>query len=461
METVNFQCGHCGKLMGVSTEFLGQQVRCPHCQGVVVAPSATVPAATDPSDTVAFESKSDAEHDSIFSPPDAGSEDVFGRDLSPRPEMPADATELLLNVPAPTTPSAPQPQPNLEMTQPFFPNTEPSPAASAQTEAITASDATPAWMSNGPGDATTILDEQPAPTGNMPMGAPTSVVRPSRRPASTAGLLTFIIIFSLVSYSVLATVYIILLLNNRKDPYPLLEFMPDNTGDNPGVKKSEGRILGPEQTRELNRKQLPDQLRVGLGKTLRVGDLEIKPIKVEVRTVGVKDENHEKAEPCPNESVVLTLELRNLATDYRFSPLDNYFDRKWEHFNDPKRNRAGPEPMTFLQIGKKPFFGGPAEWVPRKRRAASKIDRQWVDLPGRKNFDDDGLAPGATVLTTVCTDGYDPAVVNALENHDEKRDGKLIYRVLVRRGLVTVGDNKRVAATAVIGVEFTREDVRP
>src|SRR5262249_39424642 len=40
METVNFQCGHCGKLMGVNTAFLGQQVHCPHCQQVVVAPAA-------------------------------------------------------------------------------------------------------------------------------------------------------------------------------------------------------------------------------------------------------------------------------------------------------------------------------------------------------------------------------------------------------------------------------------
>ena len=37
MATVNFQCGHCAKLMAVNATFLGQQVRCPHCQQVVVA----------------------------------------------------------------------------------------------------------------------------------------------------------------------------------------------------------------------------------------------------------------------------------------------------------------------------------------------------------------------------------------------------------------------------------------
>ena len=32
MQTVQFQCGHCNKLMAVGVEHLGQQVRCPHCQ---------------------------------------------------------------------------------------------------------------------------------------------------------------------------------------------------------------------------------------------------------------------------------------------------------------------------------------------------------------------------------------------------------------------------------------------
>ena len=52
METVNVQCGHCGQLLAVSKEHLGQQVRCPHCQQVVVAPlpppPAEAPAAQEP-----------------------------------------------------------------------------------------------------------------------------------------------------------------------------------------------------------------------------------------------------------------------------------------------------------------------------------------------------------------------------------------------------------------------------
>src|SRR5262249_1684511 len=153
---------------------------------------------------------------------------------------------------------------------------------------------------------------------------------------------------------------------------------------------------------------------VGLGQTLQVGDLEVRPVKVELRKVGVLDENHPRAELCPHESLVLTLRLRNSAPDYRFTPLDNYFDRKYDYFIDPRKNRVGAQPLTLLEVGGgQRFFGGPAEWFPRKRRRDDKTDRQWIAAPGRKNVDDEGLAPGATLETVVCTDGADPRVAAA------------------------------------------------
>src|SRR5262249_22696513 len=39
MQTVTFQCGRCGKLIAVEVEYLGRQVRCPHCQSVVLTRS--------------------------------------------------------------------------------------------------------------------------------------------------------------------------------------------------------------------------------------------------------------------------------------------------------------------------------------------------------------------------------------------------------------------------------------
>src|SRR5947209_7491787 len=39
MQTVNFNCPFCGKLMAVGLNLLGRNVRCPHCKQVVQAPA--------------------------------------------------------------------------------------------------------------------------------------------------------------------------------------------------------------------------------------------------------------------------------------------------------------------------------------------------------------------------------------------------------------------------------------
>ena len=77
MQTVNFQCGSCNNLMGVSSEFLGRQVRCPHCQAVVVAPAAAAAPETTSADAVAFVPAPDSPQDDIFAPPEP-TDDLFG-----------------------------------------------------------------------------------------------------------------------------------------------------------------------------------------------------------------------------------------------------------------------------------------------------------------------------------------------------------------------------------------------
>src|SRR6516225_5812743 len=74
MGTVNFECGHCHSLMAVGEEFLGQPVRCPHCQQVVLAP-APVPS---PFDAPTLRAGGPDEHDSIFTPPEVAGDDLFG-----------------------------------------------------------------------------------------------------------------------------------------------------------------------------------------------------------------------------------------------------------------------------------------------------------------------------------------------------------------------------------------------
>src|SRR5438309_2421945 len=96
METVNVQCGHCGKLMAVSTEHLGARVSCPHCQGVVEAPLPNSDSANDPPEIKMPTSDSP---ESIFASPETqATEDIFGTQHRPTIEMPA----------------APKPQPLLE-----------------------------------------------------------------------------------------------------------------------------------------------------------------------------------------------------------------------------------------------------------------------------------------------------------------------------------------------------------
>ena len=55
------------------------------------------------------------------------------------------------------------------------------------------------------------------------------------------------------------------------------------------------------------------------------------------------------------------------------------------------------------------------------------------------------------------------AVLEALElgaaDHVAKHVGKMLWRVQVRRGLVRV-KSREVSATAVVGVEFTRDDIQ-
>lgn len=48
METIQLQCGHCKKVMGISKAHLGQQVQCPHCGLVVQTPPPSEPARPAP-----------------------------------------------------------------------------------------------------------------------------------------------------------------------------------------------------------------------------------------------------------------------------------------------------------------------------------------------------------------------------------------------------------------------------
>src|SRR5579871_549624 len=116
MQTVTFRCPHCNNLMAVGIELLGQQVRCPTCQQVVIAPVPTdPPPISDGSSQISLSETTKQEgHDSIFGEGDG--EAVFGS-APPKVEVPAstnfaayppnipnpsDVTIVDANVPAPS-----------------------------------------------------------------------------------------------------------------------------------------------------------------------------------------------------------------------------------------------------------------------------------------------------------------------------------------------------------------------
>jgi hypothetical protein len=225
--------------------------------------------------------------------------------------------------------------------------------------------------------------------------------------------------------------------------------MPDVDGDNIGARKGKTSASLRWSPADAVR-PLPNHLRVRLGETMRLGDLEVTPKSVKRQKVGVFVEGFGQPEPCPNDSLVLTLEMRNLSDEYAFTPLDNYFDRYWN-------GKGDSAPLTVLLAGKQKFFGGPAKWYPLKRDRAKAQLREWVDLPGRKNVDGIGLEPGSSATMAVCTDGANGQVIDYLFGRTPPT-GDLLWRIQVRRGVVVVNGHKKSAA-AVIGVEFTVKDI--
>src|SRR6516225_5521737 len=92
MQTVQFQCGHCGSLMGVGVDLLGQQVRCPTCQQIVTAPASAAPAPPEPVSS------------------DSDPENLFLQNLQSAPigEAPKPAPETVVS----SAPDSPAPEPD-------------------------------------------------------------------------------------------------------------------------------------------------------------------------------------------------------------------------------------------------------------------------------------------------------------------------------------------------------------
>src|SRR5262245_60015326 len=296
METINVQCGHCGKLMAISTEHLGARVSCPHCQGVVEAPASAPPGSRSESPTPPEIKVPVVEAtESIFAAeePEA-TEDIFGSQDRPLIEMPQ-APEPS-GVTLATTPDSGR---ELEKAPPPMS----SPAPELFLEKSAASPARASWTEDLHTEREHAEHEQ-APAEPVPELEP-------RRYVAKRSLLGPILLMFLIPYCLFTTGFVIWLLYTRsKAPEPF-EFLRDPAPTKDGPDKGKGRERVKYDAR------LPAKLHTSLGKTLQVGDVEVTPLKV-VHADG---------------DLAIHLKLRNLAGNTTFNPLPDAF-RSEEHTSE-------------------------------------------------------------------------------------------------------------------------------
>jgi hypothetical protein len=241
---------------------------------------------------------------------------------------------------------------------------------------------------------------------------------------------------ALLSYCVLSTIASVWLytrLNNQ--PHPL-EVLPDVQGDGTGARRKSTtlryKVPDPEKI------QLPARLRVSLGETISVGDLEVSPVKVKKQHIKIRTKGSVEEATPPSECLALELHLRNRSEDISFKPMDRFFTRK------PMGNEV--KPFTALVMGSDRFYGGPIEFSER------------VEVVDGQDYDKE-LKPGEEMTTFVCTNPDNPAVLDKLARYQ----GPIMWRVQVRRGLVKwrtlKGKEREDSATAVVGVEFKASDI--
>jgi hypothetical protein len=443
MQTVNFNCPHCGNLMAVGTNLLGRNVRCPHCKQVLRAPAAAggvpaPPVPTPPPPVPTFNVPRPTEHpESIFG--ERHDEDVFGSE-PPKPTLPAAPHPA--DSPAPVRPGAAS---TLEATVSM-----PSPPALPVPEDL---------LNFGTTTSLPAAADAPADYGGPTALAPTPPPRPDedraprrvsvREPAPPTPAFAWI----MLAYAVVAT------LLAGFFGYKYLTAEP--AGDHPFKAMPDVlREYDPAKKRQVSFRGLPDakldvppDLRVKLGDVLTVGDLEVRPTAVERKPLECTTEPEVGGPKTRSigETLVLTLRVKNLSADTVFCPNDPAFNRA--------ADRSQPAPYTALEI-KGSFFDGIFKWPPE---------------PGtRKEFvvgheaDETPLNPGEERDTwaTVAPRGVRTSVDDVMRvvREDVKPADWLLWRVQLRRGLVQTqgpdGADMDVSATTVIGVEFRGDQIK-
>jgi hypothetical protein len=451
-QTVSFQCGHCHKVMGVTSAFLGKQVRCPHCQQVVLAP-AQAPAAPPPAPPpppppppvmqapsrpipdfggfAAPNMPTKDEHESIFG--EQVDEDLFSAapkakiELPPEPARPNLQLEpTMFQLPSLPAGAAPDPGPTVAVSVPNH--------------------AVPPVPQMAPNSAGT-MEWNSAPQGGTDGGALQPVARvPMRNTDTTGNALAMYVLYALAAYSLFMTIVAIWMLwQSNKTPHPL-EMIPDE-GWPPATKStSQTRVI----ERISPRTPLPPQLMVPLGQTLTVGDLEVTPTKVEQKLLNYQTRDGRwKTTPCEHDSLILHLHFKNISKDCTFRPTDSSWDRWWKEERDASKNSL---PYTYLAANGH-YYCGPYKWQPKFSPLKQGDNLRFEFVDGQED-DKKMLKPSEEANTVLITDPQDdvPALLAGYKN-------KMEWRVQLRRGLVRY-KGKDISCSAVIGVEFTMDQVK-
>jgi hypothetical protein len=437
MRTVNFTCGHCGNLMAVTLDLLGQHVRCPHCQQVVLAPASptpTVSISASPPDPAQPQATPDA-----LSSVAAHEEDIF----APKPvheDLFADNKPATLEIPLePSFPATSAAAPEPPVLGPVGDSPSPDPLAFGS-PAHHASDGVAASFPA----ADAVAHHDPA-ADLVPEAPPALEERSVGRRAKAGSNAAAIVLIFLIPYALLMTGVAIYYYWNAAQQHHPLEFLPDWPGEHPGASHKGQDKVSQVYERVIPETPLPARLRIGLHKTLRVGNLEVTAEKVERKKVMFRYDPpvHDPA-LSEGEALVLKLHLKNLSRDEVFYPTDLGFEARW--------TPGQPKPYMFLEMGAMKFFGGAIAWTPTLSKSNSRGSaREYIE---GQDFDNQPLQPGAQRDTVVSTDPTNPDVLKTLA----KSQGPFLWRVRLRRGLERYQD-REVCVSAVVGVEFTARDI--
>jgi hypothetical protein len=445
--------------MGVSAEWAGRRVRCPHCKQVVHAPpaaeSAPPPAPPPPPGAApVFNLPRKEAADSILSDPAESEDDLFGpQEAAGRgPVLPVDVTP---DDPLPTAPSATQSPPLIlnppERTvpaadgNPFAFEATPAPVLTPPAPPQSRSPAPPPR----PRPAAPPSDEEPVAVDVPPEedGRPARTARPPRPARAADGGRRGVpaaVVYVLGAYALAATglaAYGLFFKPPEVPPGHPLSTVPDTYGEfDPATRKGDKGKAGANRFKGDG--DLPAELRAGIGGKVGVGQVEVEPLEVRRRVLhlfaeGKGDAPPGKLGPLPGTALVLRLRVKNTSDDLSFCPLDPAFNRRTV-------NPDADRPLTRLVVGGDTFFGGPVSWPFRDGRRQFEEEQEGDAAP---------LGPGESREYMVCSPA-EPKLLAAVR----AATGPVVWRVQVRRGLIPFRD-REVPVTAVVGVEFRKEDV--